>query len=221
MPPQPARTIGGGASGWPRRLRVRNTISDASVSVLAIPQATLRRVGMSIMVERQNYPLSLSPNSFFASVAEVGPQAIQLASLDAVILHQTLFNRFYLLRVASRIQAARLSSFCPSTRGWYLQDILFILGGALTVEYRSLGFDERIAAGSHLKRCRPALVLHTCWYWAFVVLLKHTIIWTRFVRAVITNLCDLFHVLPSWAFCLVLTYLICRQHSRGRLPIFG
>ncbi len=58
MPPQPSEITGGGASGCPRRLSVSKTFFEAFVSVLVIPRATRKRVSVSIIVDRQNWPVS-------------------------------------------------------------------------------------------------------------------------------------------------------------------
>ncbi len=50
--------VGGGLLGCPRCFNVPNTSMLAWVSSLAIPRATRKRLFMSIIVERQNCPLS-------------------------------------------------------------------------------------------------------------------------------------------------------------------
>src|SRR5215217_3958658 len=57
-PPHPSETIGGGECGCPRLFSCLKASTAASVSLLAIPRATLRRVSLSISVQRQNSALS-------------------------------------------------------------------------------------------------------------------------------------------------------------------
>ena len=54
---------------------------------------------MSIMVERQNWPVSaISGESFPPLVADIGPQASQLAAADAIVGQQHGFDGLGLLR---------------------------------------------------------------------------------------------------------------------------
>src|SRR5215210_2266317 len=57
-PPHPSETIGGGECRCPRLFSCLKASTAASVSLLAIPRAALRRVSLSISVQRKNSQIS-------------------------------------------------------------------------------------------------------------------------------------------------------------------
>ena len=105
---------GRGASGCPRwRFSVWKTAFVASLSLPAMPRPTRRRVSVSIMVARQTSPGGSDPqesavSSFFGAFLpsvlllfvvfpDIGPEPVQLSSINLIFAHQGMFDLFGML----------------------------------------------------------------------------------------------------------------------------